>query len=167
METTLDTGHMTDLNQNYSKEKILLIYKNYPMRNNFFFQSEQTEDEEAFLEENLPTPKVIKSEEEWKIILKDEEYQICRMKQTEEPFCEGSLFNCELEGYYSCKGCGVCLFTSNDKFKTNTGWPSFSAPTSSHVIHFVKDVWQTEIICSTCHCHLGYYFMINSKSCIL
>ena len=125
-----------------------------------FFHNHEVEEEEAHLEENLPPPLIKKSLDEWKSELEKKDFEICRLKKTEEPFSENSLYYCEKEGYYTCKCCNSELFISKNKIKSNSGWPSFSNPSSKKVIHFVKEIWQTEVICSTCHSHLGFAFVI-------
>eukprot|EP01080_Neovahlkampfia_damariscottae_P006067 gene6067-10075_t len=116
------------------------------------------------MEENIPAPKIQKTEEEWKKQLDKQEFDVCRLKNTEEPFLDNSLFYCEKDGYYTCKCCNSELFISQNKFKSTSGWPSFSKPASKNSIHLVRDIWQTEVICSSCHSHLGHVFYQQEES---
>ena len=82
--------------------------------------------------------KLIKSQQEWKKILTDEEFKVTREKGTEVPF-SGELYNNDESGNYLCKCCGNPLFTSSSKFDSGTGWPSFFEVISDDSIKIKKD----------------------------
>ena len=71
--------------------------------------------------------KITKTDEEWKKELNSEEYEVCRLKGTERAFT-GMYWDCKDEGVYKCRGCGMELFSSDTKFDSGTGWPSFFKP---------------------------------------
>lgn len=104
--------------------------------------------------------KIEKTEEEWKAQLDEPSYHILRKKGTERPFT--GQFNAHYEkGIYTCKGCGETLFTSESKFDSGCGWPSFDASVDGNVI-YKKDIShgmiRTEILCASCGGHLGHVF---------
>ena len=105
--------------------------------------------------------RVEKSDEEWQRQLTPEQYQIARAKGTERPFC-GTLLDNKLEGVYSCICCGLPLFSSDSKFNSGTGWPSFFQPVAKENIATHTDraygMFRTEILCARCDCHLGHVF---------
>jgi peptide-methionine (R)-S-oxide reductase len=105
--------------------------------------------------------KIRKSEEEWKKELTPEQYQVCRQKGTESAFA-GEYWNSKEKGMYRCAACGNELFSSDTKFDSGTGWPSFWAPvkpenveTENDNSHFMR---RTEVLCSRCDAHLGHVF---------
>lgn len=101
------------------------------------------------------------SEEEWKQILTDEQFEVLRKSGTERAFT-GALWNEKREGIYRCAGCGTDLFASGDKFDSGTGWPSFTSPVSPPNVRTEKDrslfMTRTEVLCSVCGGHLGHVF---------
>lgn len=105
--------------------------------------------------------RVVKTDEDWKKILSPEEYEITREKGTERPFT-GKYYNHKEKGIYQCVGCGTDLFTSEAKFESGTGWPSFSEPISKHNIKTKHDtsffMERTEVLCARCDAHLGHVF---------
>ena len=105
--------------------------------------------------------KIIKSEKEWKKILTKEEFLITRKKRTEAPF-SGSQFNVINGGFFNCKCCNADLFTSDSKYDSGCGWPSFFEQISPEAIKKIKDnthgMHRTEIICAKCDSHLGHIF---------
>lgn len=105
--------------------------------------------------------KIRKTEEEWKRELTPEQYQILREKGTERPFTGQYAFNKD-EGKYVCAGCGQELFTSDAKFDSHCGWPSFTAPAKSEVVEEHEDrsfgMRRVEVLCSRCDGHLGHVF---------
>lgn len=105
---------------------------------------------------NLPD-----KEEEWKGKLTPEEYRIMREKGTEAPF-SGKYVNTKTAGVYKCKACGNELFSSETKFDSGTGWPSFDSVISNKNIKTIKDeaygMDRVEVLCSNCDAHLGHVF---------
>jgi len=105
--------------------------------------------------------KIIKSEEEWKNLLTEEEFLITRKKGTEPAF-SGKEFNIINEGSFICKCCNANLFNSSAKFDSGCGWPSFYEQISPEAIKMEKDTSlgmnRTEILCAKCDSHLGHIF---------
>jgi peptide-methionine (R)-S-oxide reductase len=93
--------------------------------------------------------------------LTPEEYHVMREKGTEAPFT-GAYVNTKEKGMYVCKGCGAELFSSEAKFDSGTGWPSFSDPANTENIVFKEDIshgmHRTEVACKHCGAHLGHVF---------
>jgi len=105
--------------------------------------------------------KITKPDSEWKKILSDEQYHVLREKGTERAFT-GKLYENHEEGMYYCAGCGNPVFSSETKFDSGTGWPSFYAPVSDKNIYLEEDksfgMRRTEVVCSRCGGHLGHVF---------
>lgn len=105
--------------------------------------------------------KVRKSEEEWRAELSPEEYEVLREKGTERAF-SGAYWDSKDEGVYRCRGCGQELFSSETKFDSGTGWPSFCAPMDESDVETEEDrsfmMRRTEVLCSRCGGHLGHVF---------
>lgn len=105
--------------------------------------------------------KIRKTEEEWKKALAPEQYKVLREKETELPFTGKLLHNTE-EGIYVCAGCGNELFSSETKFDSGSGWPSFFEALSKDSIELKTDssfgMKRVEIICAKCGGHLGHLF---------
>jgi peptide-methionine (R)-S-oxide reductase len=105
--------------------------------------------------------KIIKSDEDWKKLLTEEEFLITRKKGTEPAF-SGKEFNIINEGSFVCKCCNANLFNSSAKFDSGCGWPSFYEQISSEAIRMEKDTSmgmdRTEILCAKCDSHLGHVF---------
>ncbi len=101
------------------------------------------------------------SDEEWGKKLTEEQYRILRKRETEPPF-SGEYWNFEEEGVYCCAGCDQPLFNSEKKFKSGTGWPSFSEPIDAKRTLYRDDVGfftkRKEVVCSQCQGHLGHLF---------
>ena len=107
------------------------------------------------------TKEVIKSDAEWRQMLTPEQYQVTRRKGTEPPFT-GKYYNFKGQGTYTCVCCGNELFSSEAKFDSGTGWPSFWAPVSEENVETASDMshgmMRTEVTCSRCGAHLGHVF---------
>jgi peptide-methionine (R)-S-oxide reductase len=105
--------------------------------------------------------KVEKSEQEWKAELTPEQYEILRNKGTEPAFT-GEYWDTKEGGVYRCAGCGQELFSSDTKFDSGTGWPSFFDPMDSDKVETREDnsfmMRRTEVVCSRCGGHLGHVF---------
>ena len=105
--------------------------------------------------------KVEKTDEEWRKELTPEQYRILREKATERPFT-GKLLDNKRKGVYKCAACGNMLFSSDTKFDSDCGWPSFNAPASRESLEFKLDLSlfmrRTEVMCSRCGGHLGHVF---------
>ncbi len=104
---------------------------------------------------------VVKTEEEWKQLLSSGEYRILRGRGTELPFVN-EYYDNEKEGFYYCRACGQPLYSSETKYKSGTGWPSFWEPIKPSVVQEKEDnsffMTRTEIVCSRCGSHLGHVF---------
>ena len=109
----------------------------------------------------MSTKKVEHSDEEWRAKLTEEEYHILRQSGTQPAFC-GLYFGEKRPGTYYCKGCDTPLFSSEDKFDSGSGWPSFKAGIDSGSLTSKVDkshgMVRTEICCATCDGHLGHAF---------
>lgn len=105
--------------------------------------------------------KVDKSDNEWREILSPEEYHVLREKGTEPAFT-GKYFNFKRKGLYSCAACGNPLFSSEHKFESESGWPSFYSPIDKGNISIKMDkshgMTRTEVLCNKCGGHLGHLF---------
>lgn len=107
------------------------------------------------------TARVHKSDEEWRRRLTPEQFWVTRQKGTEPPF-SGKYHDCKEAGIYQCVCCGAALFSSETKFDSGTGWPSFWAPASPQSIRTEEDtsylMQRTEVVCACCDAHLGHIF---------
>jgi len=105
--------------------------------------------------------KVQKSDAEWREQLSDEEYFVTRRKGTERAFT-GRYWDSKEDGVYRCVACGQPLFSSDAKFDSGTGWPSFYEPAEDAAVETEEDrslmMRRTEVICSRCDSHLGHVF---------
>ena len=101
------------------------------------------------------------SDAEWREILTGEEFQVARKKGTEPAF-SGRYHDFHGTGLYRCICCGTDLFSSDTKFDSGTGWPSFSSPVDEHNIRTETDrslgMIRTEVLCARCGAHLGHVF---------
>ena len=105
--------------------------------------------------------KVVKTNAEWRTQLTDEQFYVTREKGTERPFSDG-YNSCYDAGIYTCICCGLELFSSETKFDSGTGWPSFLTPLiSEHIAEEVDNslfARRTEVLCACCNSHLGHVF---------
>jgi peptide-methionine (R)-S-oxide reductase len=104
---------------------------------------------------------VRKSDEQWRSELSEFEYHVLRMAGTERAYT-GELLDEKRLGTFSCRGCGAELFTSETKFDSHCGWPSFYQPKETDAVELIQDfshgMVRTEVRCSACGCHLGHVF---------
>ena len=118
--------------------------------------------------------KVVETEDEWKRKLTKDQYDVCRRQATERPF-SGEYVDSKEEGVYRCVACGNELFSSETKFDSGTGWPSFYAPIKTENVKDISDssmgMVRVEVRCDRCDSHLGHVFddgpaPTNKRYCI-
>lgn len=109
----------------------------------------------------VESPRVEKTEAEWRRQMTPEQFQIARAHGTERAFC-GTLLDNKRHGVYTCVCCGLPLFASNAKFDSGTGWPSFFQPVADENVATRADrsvgMLRVEILCVRCDAHLGHVF---------
>jgi peptide-methionine (R)-S-oxide reductase len=109
----------------------------------------------------MTTPNVDKTDAQWREELSPEQYEVLRRQGTERPFT-GKYWNVKEDGMYHCAGCGAALFSSDTKFESGTGWPSFFEPAMSENVEVLTDsshgMIRTEVRCANCGGHLGHVF---------
>ncbi len=112
------------------------------------------------------TRKVVKSEDEWRKTLTPEQFAVCRQKGTERAFT-GKYWDNHEDGVYRCVACGAPLFSSDAKFESGTGWPSFFQPIEPGIVQTEDDsslfMHRTEVVCAACGAHLGHVFPDGPK----
>ena len=105
--------------------------------------------------------KLVKTDDEWKLLLDQESYRITRESGTEKPFT-GKYWDFNEKGSFKCICCGQNLFESDSKFDAGCGWPSFFVPKEDSLIDEIEDcsfgMKRTEVRCSKCDAHLGHVF---------
>ena len=110
---------------------------------------------------DVTTPKVHKSDVEWREQLSSEQYRILRQAGTERAFT-GPFWNSKEKGLYRCAGCGEELFVSDTKFDSGCGWPSYFEPVKPDAVTEFRDIShgmvRTEVRCANCGGHLGHVF---------
>lgn len=105
---------------------------------------------------------VTKSDEQWRAELSPEEYAVLRAAGTERPFV-GEYTDSTTEGVYACRACGSELFTSETKFESHCGWPSFYTPLAEDRVEYLRDDSlpgrpRIEVRCANCGSHMGHVF---------
>ncbi len=105
---------------------------------------------------------VAHTEEQWRRLLSPEEFRVLRQAGTEAPFT-GEYTDTTTEGVYACRACGAELFTSETKFESHCGWPSFYSPLAGDAVEYLHDDSipgrpRVEVRCATCGSHLGHVF---------
>ncbi len=105
--------------------------------------------------------KVVKTDQEWQEELTPEQYHVTRQKGTERPFT-GEYYDSKEEGVYQCVCCGTPLYSSETKYNSGTGWPSFWEPVDEENVKTAVDdslfMRRTEVLCAACDAHLGHVF---------
>ncbi|MEA2275509.1 MAG: peptide-methionine (R)-S-oxide reductase [Solirubrobacteraceae bacterium] len=105
--------------------------------------------------------KIVKTEEQWRQELDPSAYEVLRQQATERPFT-GRYVDEKGDGVYRCAGCGNALFSSDTKFESGSGWPSFTDPMFGEAVETRSDtshgMIRTEVVCARCGGHLGHVF---------
>jgi peptide-methionine (R)-S-oxide reductase len=108
-----------------------------------------------------PSERLVRSDEEWREILSPDQYRVLRQQGTERAFT-GAYYNLKDAGTYHCAACGNPLFSSETKYTSGTGWPSYWAPISEELVGTERDaslgMVRTEVHCRRCGSHLGHVF---------
>ena len=105
--------------------------------------------------------KIRKTDDEWRQKLTPEQFEVCRLKGTERAFT-GRYWDCKEDGVYRCSACNAELFSSESKFDSGTGWPSFTEAIAEGTVRTETDgshgMTRTEVLCARCDSHLGHVF---------
>lgn len=114
----------------------------------------------------VPAARLTRTDAEWRALLTPQQFAIARASGTEQPFC-GTLLDNKQQGVYACVCCSLPLFSSDSKFHSGTGWPSFFAPIAPGNVGQHRDVThgmaRVEIRCARCEAHLGHVFEDGPK----
>ena len=109
----------------------------------------------------IPADQIPTTEEEWRLRLTPEQFAVARQGATEAPF-SGGYWDSKQPGTFRCIGCGAELFSSDTKYDSRSGWPSFWEPTADDRVKTVLDtshgMTRTEVRCARCDSHLGHVF---------
>ena len=135
-------------------------------------QNKNTEQVKSTSKKDTMDFKIVKTDEEWKAQLSPEAYTVLREKGTERPYT-GEYDKHFEKGMYVCAGCENPLFTSDTKFDSHCGWPSFDDEIKGSVTRILDaDGRRTEIVCNNCQGHLGHVFLgeqmtdKNTRHCV-
>ena len=134
-------------------KKIIILFA-------FVFSLSSCHSQEKKAEKVIPKYKISKTDAQWKSELSEEQYDILRKKGTEASF-SGKYWNHFEKGYYACAACKNPLFTSDAKFNSECGWPSFDQAIKGSVIYKNDSTFgmqRTEVMCANCGGHLGHVF---------
>lgn len=139
---------------------IFYIYSFFSCHSNTGEMTETQINTKAVSMEDTITP-ILKSDEEWRKVLTKEQYEVIRNHGTEKAFT-GELLNIKEQGVYKCAACGLELFSSETKFESGTGWPSFYDRVNRYHVEKEPDdsygMRRTEVHCGRCKGHLGHVF---------
>lgn len=128
---------------------------------NSIFGNKATNALPVAMDETTAAPSVEKTDAQWREELTPAEYQVLRKSGTERPFT-GEYWDTHTAGVYQCRACGAELFTSNEKFDSHCGWPSFFAPLADGTVRYIHDrtlgMERIEVRCTACDSHLGHVF---------
>lgn len=140
------------------KLAIILLSLTFAVASIFIYSELYSKQDESKKMENSETPE---TEDKWKEKLTEEEYRVLREKGTERAWTGEYNMHFE-EGVYKCAGCGETLFTSDTKFDSHCGWPSFYDVSDNEKVKEVEDrshgMVRTEVVCANCGGHLGHVF---------
>jgi peptide-methionine (R)-S-oxide reductase len=120
-----------------------------------------TDNDRPHHDTTIDPDKVVKTEEQWRAELPADRYAVLRRAATEPPFTGAYTYSKET-GTYRCGGCGATLFSSDAKYDSGSGWPSFTEPAVADALELIEDhthgMIRTEVRCARCGGHLGHVF---------